>query len=69
VRDIAGHMVEQVELIDKYENDGKFGADKMSYAYRITYRSIERTLTNEEVDALHKRLEAATVEHFGATIR
>ena len=69
VRDIAGHMVEAVELIDHYENDAKFGADKMSYAYRITYRSIERTLTHEEVDDLHKRVEAATVEHFGATIR
>ena len=53
MRDIAGDLVEQVELIDEYENDAKFGADKKSYAYRIIYRSSDRTLTNEEVDVLH----------------
>lgn len=69
VREIAGDLVEEVALIDKYENDTKFGADKMSYAYRITYRSIERTLTGDEVETLHKKIEAATVSEFGASIR
>jgi len=69
VRDVGGDLVEQVELIDKYENDEKFGADKMSYAYRITYRSIERTLTNTAVDALHTKLEATTASGFGALVR
>jgi phenylalanyl-tRNA synthetase beta subunit len=62
-------LIEEVELLDKYENDEKFGDDKMSYAYRIIYRSIERTLTSEEVDVLHKELEAATTEQFAATVR
>ncbi len=69
VRDIAGDLVEQVALIDEYENAEKFGADKKSYAYRVTYRSSDRTLTNEEVDTLHKKLEEATAKEFGATIR
>lgn len=69
VRDIAGDLVELVELIDQYENDAKFGADKKSYAYRITYRAGDRTLTNEEVDALHKKIEEGTVKEFGATVR
>ncbi len=69
VREVGGHMVEEVALLDKYENDEKFGADKLSYAYRITYRSIERTLTNEEVDALHKKLEETTASVYKATIR
>jgi phenylalanyl-tRNA synthetase alpha chain len=69
VRDIGGDLVEQVALIDEYENAEKFGAGKKSYAYRITYRSSDRTLTNEEVDALHKKLEAATAQEFGATVR
>jgi phenylalanyl-tRNA synthetase alpha chain len=69
VRDIAGDLVEQVELIDQYENDTKFGADKKSYAYRVTYRSNDRTLTNEEVDVMHHALEKKTVEEFGATVR
>ena len=69
VRDIAGSLVEQVELIDEYENAEKFGVDKKSYAYRVTYRSADRTLTSEEVDILHKKLEAATAQEFGATVR
>jgi phenylalanyl-tRNA synthetase alpha chain len=69
VRDIAGDLVEQVELIDEYANDEKFGADKKSYAYRIIYRSSDRTLTNEEVDVLHKKIEDETVKEFGAVVR
>jgi len=69
VRDTAGDLVEQVELLDQYENAEKFGEDMVSFAFRVTYRSIEKTLTNAEVDTLHKKLEAATVETYSATIR
>lgn len=69
VRDVVGDMAEQMGLLDKYENDGKLGTDKVSYAYRITYRSIDKTLTNDEVNVLHSELEAATIKNFGATIR
>jgi phenylalanyl-tRNA synthetase alpha chain len=69
VRDIAGDLVEQVELIDQYENDAKFGADKKSYAYHVVYRSNDRTLTNDEVDVMHHALEKKTAEEFGATVR
>lgn len=69
VRDIGGDLIEEVALLDSYENDAKFGADKMSYAYRIIYRSIERTLTSEEVDTLHKQLEVETTKQFDATVR
>ncbi len=69
VRDIAGDLAEEVTLIDEYANSEKFGADKKSYAYRITYRSRDRTLTNEEVDVLHHTLEKKTAEEFGATVR
>jgi phenylalanyl-tRNA synthetase alpha chain len=69
VRDIAGDLVEEVALIDTYENEAKLGKDKVSYAYRVTYRSLERTLTSEEVSALHKKLEEATKAGFGAVIR
>jgi phenylalanyl-tRNA synthetase alpha chain len=69
VRDVLGDMAEEVALMDEYENDAKFGADKKSYAYRITYRSLERTLTDDEVNTLHKQLEQKTNEFFGATVR
>lgn len=69
VRDVVGDLAEEMALIDKYENAEKFGADNVSYAYRITYRSLDRTLTSEEVDVLHKELERRTTEVFGATVR
>src|SRR3989338_3582301 len=69
VRELAPGLVEQVELLDKYENAEKFGPDKISYAYRITYRSLERTLTSEEIDQVHKKLEGMTAKTFGATVR
>jgi phenylalanyl-tRNA synthetase alpha chain len=69
VRDIAGDLAEEVSLLDEYENDEKFGKGKKSYAYRITYRSNDRTLTSGEIDVLHKTLERKTAEEFGAIVR
>lgn len=69
VRDIAGDLVEEVSLIDRYVNDEKFGVGMLSYAYRITYRSIERTLASGEIDLLHKRLEEVTRDTFSASVR
>ena len=69
VRDCAGDLVEEVEKTDEYENDEKFGIDKKSYTFRITYRSPERTLTNEEVNNIQKEIIKKTEEELGAQIR
>jgi phenylalanyl-tRNA synthetase alpha chain len=69
VREIAPDLVEEVHLLDKYENVEKFGKDMLSYAFRITYRSTERTLTSSEIDSVHKKLEQETVKVFGAKVR
>jgi phenylalanyl-tRNA synthetase alpha chain len=69
VRDVIGDMAEEMALIDEYENAEKFGAGKKSYAYRITYRSLDRTLTDTEVNELHKKLEQETMRLYNATIR
>ncbi|MHB1316444.1 MAG: tRNA ligase subunit PheS family protein [Minisyncoccota bacterium] len=68
-RDIAGSMMEEMALVDTYKNDAKFGEGNVSYAFRITYRSLDRTLTNAEIDTLHKKLEEETKKVFSATIR
>ncbi len=70
IRETVGEsIVEEVKLLDKYENEKKFGKDKLSYTYSITYRSRDKTLTNAEVDALHKKLEEETKKVYGAEIR
>jgi phenylalanyl-tRNA synthetase beta chain len=62
-------LVGEVSLIDKYENDKKFGADKMSYAYRIVYRSTDRTLKTEEVEPIQNKVIEETKKQFGAEVR
>lgn len=69
IREVGKDMVENVALLDKYENAEKFGADKLSYTFRITYRHLDRTLTNEEVNEVHAELERRTEADFGAVIR
>ena len=66
---MGGDLVEEVKLLDKYENDEKFGKDKMSYTYRIIYRSNERTLTTSEIDPIQAKVESETKSQFGAEIR
>jgi phenylalanyl-tRNA synthetase alpha chain len=69
VRDVVGDMAEEMALVDEYENEAKFGVGKKSYAYRITYRALDRTLTDTEVNEIHKKLEEETTKVFGATVR
>lgn len=69
VRDCAGNLVEQVELLDKYADEQKFGKDKISYTFRIVYRSPERTLTNEEVNQIQEKIIEKTKKELEAAIR
>jgi len=69
VREIGDNLIEEVELTDKYENAAKFGEGKTSYTFRIVYRSFERTLTNEEVNAIHEKIQEKTVSELQAVIR
>ncbi len=66
---VGPDMVEESALLDEYRDEKKFGLGHKSYAYRITYRRLDRTLTSIEVDALHKKLEEETKKIFGAIIR
>ena len=41
--------------IDDFEDD-KLGADKKSMAYSFTYQSLKKTLTDKNVEKLHKKI-------------
>jgi len=69
IRDIGGDLVNEVQLLDKYENDAKFGPDKMSYTYRIVYRSMERTLETAEIDPIQQKIYEETKKQFSAEVR
>ncbi|MBI4114294.1 MAG: hypothetical protein HY445_00440 [Candidatus Niyogibacteria bacterium] len=69
IRDIGGDLIEEVALLDTYEDAEKFGKDKVSYTYRIIYRSGDRTLRSEEVDRLQNMLYQETAEQCHAELR
>ena len=69
IRDIGGNLVEEVQLIDSYENPEKFGAGKTSYTYRIIYRSNDRTLFSKEVDTIQDKIYRQTAIEFKAELR
>jgi phenylalanyl-tRNA synthetase alpha chain len=69
IRDIGGDLVEEVQLLDKYENEAKFGKDKVSYTYRIFYRSPERTLEATEVEPLQDEVYKQTAAQYNAELR
>jgi phenylalanyl-tRNA synthetase alpha chain len=70
VRDIAGDLVEQVELIDEYENAEKFGAIQKELCVP-DHVSLKRPDADERRSGcmLHKKIEEETVKEFGATVR
>lgn len=66
VRTIGGDMVEQVTLIDKFVHP-KNG--KTSHCYRITYRHMEKTLTNSEANVIHQNIAKTVTKQLKVTIR
>ncbi|XP_048961957.1 phenylalanine--tRNA ligase, mitochondrial isoform X2 [Canis lupus dingo] len=62
VRTVGGDLVEKVDLIDKFEHPK---THKTSHCYRITYRHMERTLSQREVGRIHQAVQEAAVQLLG----
>jgi len=69
VRDYAENLIEEVKLLDTYENKAKFGEDKASYTFRTIYRSPERTLTNKEINEIQEKIRKKTQQDINAVLR
>ncbi|KAK8752479.1 hypothetical protein OTU49_005764 [Cherax quadricarinatus] len=66
VRTVGGDSVEQVYLIDTYTHPKK---KSTSCCYRIVYRHMEKVITQEEVNIIHKRIEEKATADLGVTMR
>ena len=66
VRDIAGDLVESVDRIDQFKHP-KSG--RISECYRLNFRSMDRSLTNEEVNLVQEKIRERVVDEFGVELR
>jgi phenylalanyl-tRNA synthetase beta subunit len=63
IRETAGGLALKVWLFDRFEKEGK-----ISLAFRLIFQSFERTLTEEEVHNIMKKV-SATLKSSGFEIR
>ena len=61
-------VIESIELFDYYKGKN-MPADKKSLAFRVVYRSADRTLTDAEVETVHAGLVSYILAKTGGTLR
>ncbi|AAS51615.2 ADL305Cp [Eremothecium gossypii ATCC 10895] len=66
VRNTAGDLVESVKLLDKFVHP-KTG--RTSLCYRINYQSMDRTVTNAEVNVLQEQVSRELVRLYNVQLR
>ena len=63
---IGGDLVEEVVLIDEFTNPK---TQRTSNCYRITYRSMERSLTDEEINKLQEAVREGVAQQLKVELR
>lgn len=66
IRDVAGDLAERVELIDSFTHPKTL---QISNCFRISYRSMDRSLTNAEIDELQSQVRDKVVRNLGVELR
>lgn len=68
IRAAGGKLLRQVHLFDVYRGES-IPKGKKSLAYALTYQSQDKTLTDKEVDKLHRKVEEQLKRSLNAQIR
>jgi phenylalanyl-tRNA synthetase beta subunit len=63
IRTHAGDLLVRIDLFDRFEKEGR-----MSYAFRLVFESMDKTLTDEEINTVMEKIYKEAV-HAGYTIR
>jgi phenylalanyl-tRNA synthetase alpha chain len=66
VRENAGDLVESVKLVDEFVHP-KTG--KHSQTYRVNFQSMDRNITNDEVNKMNDETREELVQKFGVQLR
>ena len=64
VRAVAGDLVEEVRLVDEFAR-----GERRSLCYRFSYRAVDRTLRQAEVNELHEEIARRLETQFGVQVR
>jgi phenylalanyl-tRNA synthetase beta chain len=68
IRTYPSGIIEDINVFDSYKGPG-IPAGKKSLAFSITYRSADRTLTDDEVSSVHDSLVSYVMEKTGGELR
>lgn len=68
VRKMAGELLESVEVFDRYQGP-QVPEGKVSLGLRLRFRVAERTLSDDEIEPIHRRILQSAEEAFGAAVR
>ena len=68
IQKVGDPRIESARLFDCYRG-APIPAGQKSLAYAIAYRAADRTLTDDEVNALHDRVRAHLTDRFSLTLR
>ncbi len=69
---VGGELLVDTDLFDEYDPDEDSqakNATKKSLAFHLEYRAADRTLTDEEVNTVHQKIEKALQEELQSEIR
>jgi len=66
VRSVAGDLAEEVKLVDAFVHPK---TQRNSKTFRIVYRSMDRTVTNEEINAIQEQLRESVANELGVELR
>ncbi|MBM3499728.1 MAG: phenylalanine--tRNA ligase subunit beta [Armatimonadetes bacterium] len=69
MREAGGELLAAVEPFDVFVDPQRLGEGKRSIAFSLSFQSVERTLTDEEVNEAMARVTEALARQFGATVR
>ncbi|NET89320.1 MAG: phenylalanine--tRNA ligase subunit beta [Kamptonema sp. SIO1D9] len=68
IQQAGGKLLEKVELFDEYRGEN-VAEGQRSLAFSLSYRSSDRTLTDEEVEPVHNKVREALTDKFDVTLR
>ena len=68
IHQAGGSLLASITLFDEYRGQN-VPEGQRSLAFRLVYRSSDRTLTETEIEPIHQQVREALVEKFGVNLR